>query len=130
MKIFFGDIVLAGGEDLDESPKDFKVATTRVVQNVNEIRSANARSIDRGNVQNVIEFIVKRKYKSIDDAQMSIFLHSSQIQNLETNMTIFVENIDKKYILHDAVIQSSTCEMIGNTAEYFYKIIGGDLECV
>lgn len=130
MKIFFGDIVLSGGEDCCEEPINLKVSSSRVVQSVNAIRAVNAKAIDRGNVQNVVEFSVKKKYKSIVDAQMSMFLHSAQIQNLEDDMTIFVENVDKKYILHDAAIQSSEYEIIGNTSECFYKIIGGRFESV
>lgn len=128
MKILFGDIVLSGGDAVDESPIDFQLSTSRVVQTVYAIRASHSNHIDRGNASIYIEFRVKKKHKCISDAQVYILSHCAQLDGLINDMIIYFEPSEQRYILSDAVVSSSECKLEGNVSDMCYKIIGGSIQ--
>lgn len=128
MKIFLGEIVLAAGTAIGEEPLDLKIFSSRLVQTVYALRSDTSQPLDRGNITIRIEFRVRKKHRSIAEAQEYVIEQNSLLNQLNSTLTLIPEPKGTVFCLKDAVIQSTECSLNGNTSECFYKIIGGNLE--
>ncbi|MDR1434892.1 MAG: hypothetical protein LBI77_00605 [Puniceicoccales bacterium] len=125
MKISFGDIILANGIQFGETPIDFRVFGQRAMQMVSTVRGGEAKAVDRGNLNTLIEFRVRKKHDTAESAQDYAVRHASELRNLSTDLTIVGEPSNAIYYLKNAVLSSIESTSKGNTSEHFYKIIGG-----
>jgi hypothetical protein len=130
MKIAFGDISLAGGVTYGETPIDFKIFGQRSIQFVETIRAAETKAIDRGNLGTRIEFRVRKKHDTTEDAQIYALHHASELHDLETTLTITAEPSNRIYFLTHAVIMGVESGSNGNVSEHFYRIVGGTVGTV
>jgi hypothetical protein len=125
MKISFGDIILASGIQFGETPIDFRVFGQRAIQTMATVRGSEAKAVDRGNLNTLIEFRVRKKHDSAESAQDYAVRHASELRDLATDLTIVGEPNNAIYYLRNAVLSSIESTSNGNTSEHFYKIIGG-----
>ena len=127
MKIFLGELVLVGGAELNEEPINLKITSNRLVQTIYTLRADNAQPVDRGNVVVQIEFRVRRKHKSIEDAQIYTISRTSELNQLVSTLTVMPEPDGQAFYLQNATIQNTEFSLNGNISECFYKIVGGNL---
>ena len=127
MKILFGKTALARGADYDEMPIDLKITGDRGIQVLSTIRGASARAINRGNLTTSIEFRVRKKHSTAEDAQQDAIEHASSIVTEPSQLTIITEPGNAIYWLNNAVISGIVSTSNGNISEHFYKIIGGNI---
>jgi hypothetical protein len=125
MKISFGNINLASGIEYGEMPIDFKIFGQRTVQILSTIRGSETKAIDRGNLNNRVEFRVRKKHDNAESAQNYSIRHASELRDLQSDLTIVGEPSNTPYYLKNAVILSVESTSNGNTSEHFYKIVGG-----
>jgi hypothetical protein len=125
MKISFGNITLANGVEYGETPFDFKILGQRMVQMLGTVRGAETRAVDRGNLSTHLEFRVRKKHDTAEEAQNYAICHASQLRDLQTDLTIVGEPSNTLYYLKNAVVSSVESSSNGNTSEHFYKIVGG-----
>jgi hypothetical protein len=130
MKIAFGEISLAGGVSYGETPIDFKIFGQRSMQLIETIRAAEAKAIDRGNLSTRIEFRVRKKHDTTEDAQIYALSHASELHDLETTLTITAEPSNRIYLLPHAVMERVESDSNGNVSEHFYRIVGGTVRTV
>ena len=127
MKILFGEKALARGVDYGEMPIDFKITGDRGMQLLTSIRGTSACAINRGNLTTSIEFRLRKKHKTIEDAQQDAINHASSIETSPSQLTIITEPGNATYLLNNAVISGIVSTSNGNISEHFYKIIGGNI---
>ncbi|MDR2735756.1 MAG: hypothetical protein LBB20_02885 [Puniceicoccales bacterium] len=125
MKISFGTIVLAAGDNARENPFDLKISGQRNVQIAETVRGTEVKAIDRGNLQITIEFKVMKKYDSVESAQINSLEHSSELTGLQSYLTLVGEPSNNTYYMHNAVLVTVQSSANGNTALHYYKITGG-----
>ncbi|MDR1458582.1 MAG: hypothetical protein LBI37_03630 [Puniceicoccales bacterium] len=125
MKISFGSMVLAAGNDAKENPFDLKIFGQRNVQIAETVRGTEAKAIDRGNLQITIEFKVSKKYDSVESAQIHSLKHSSELTGLQSYLTLIGEPSNTTYYMHNAVLVTVQSSASGNTSLHYYKITGG-----
>ncbi len=125
MKILIGDVVLAGGEEVNQSPYDISILSERDVQTVKTLRGINAKSYDRGNQVTTFDFKVTRKHDSIEAAQEFILGHAANLYELESFLTVIEEPSEKTFYLLNAVVSSVYSTITVNTTTHFYHILGG-----
>ncbi|MDR1255767.1 MAG: hypothetical protein LBJ94_02490 [Puniceicoccales bacterium] len=126
MKIFIGDIVLAGGVEAHESPYDVNIRSEREVQVTGTLRGSTARSYDRGNQRTTVNFKVTRRHGSVEDAQKFVLIHGASLGNLSTSLTIVEEPSAVQFILSDAAIVSVQSSANGSASVHEYRIVGGN----
>ncbi|MDR0351773.1 MAG: hypothetical protein LBH49_04015 [Puniceicoccales bacterium] len=125
MKISFGTVVLAAGNEAKENPFDLKISGQRNVQIAETVRGTEVKAIDRGNLQIIIEFKVTKKYDSEESAQIHSLKHSSELTGLQSYLTLTGEPSNNTYYMHNAVLVTVQSSSNGNTLLHHYKITGG-----
>ena len=125
MKILFGETELARGNEYGEVPLELKISGNREVQILSTIRGRASKALDRGNLVTSVEFRIRRKHATVEDAQKDTINYASSIDTSPSTLTIISEPGNTTYLLDNAVISGVVSSSSGNISEHFYKIIGG-----
>ncbi|MDE6432074.1 MAG: hypothetical protein K2L13_01630 [Opitutales bacterium] len=126
MKILIGDIVLAGGEEVNQSPYDISILNERDIQIAGSLRGTSAKGFDRGNQKTTVTFTVARRHDSIEAAQRFILEHAASLNGLENNLRIIEEPSGDTIYLPHAVIRNVQSSLSVNVTTHIYQIIGGN----
>jgi hypothetical protein len=126
MKIFIGEIALAGGVEAQESPCDMTIRNEREVQIVGVLRGNSAVSYDRGNQRTILNFTVTRRHNSIEDAQKFILMHAANLCNLSASVSVIEEPSGDEYVLPNATVVGVRSSSLGSTSTHEYRIVGGN----
>lgn len=126
MKILIGDIVLAGGEALNQSPYDISIVNERNVQVAGTLRGISAKGYDRGNQRTTMIFSVARKHDSIMSAQRFLLEHAASLNGLEDNIQVIEEPSGTILYLPHAAIRNIRGTLSVNVTIHTYQIIGGN----
>ncbi len=126
MKILIGDMILAGGEELNQSPYDISIFNERDVQLACSLRGTSIKGYDRGNQRTTIRFTVARNHDSIESAQRFMLKHAASLNELESYLQIVEEPSGEVLYLLYAVISSIQGSVSVNVTIHTYQIIGGN----
>lgn len=125
MKIAFGTILLAGGNEVNERPYEITIHHARQAQYAPAVRATSAKYYDRGNLQTTFSFSVCKKHASSEAAQAYVLLHASSLTGLSSTLTVTTEPHETVYLLSSAVISSIVSHAIHFVSYHTYTIIGG-----
>lgn len=127
MIIKLGNLVLARGDSLNESPTSFKINGQKLVQIEHTLRAQHALVYDRGNVHTAITFEVKRTHKSAPKANAFIISHTVEVTLASGDLEITLEPTKKIYILESATLRNTRSRVDGIHSYHEYEVIGSKL---
>lgn len=126
MKILIGEVVLAGGEAINQSPYDISIFNERDVQISGTLRGASVHGYDRGNQQTTLIFSVARRHDSVEDAQNFLLKHAAGLNGLSSDLRIIEEPSGEEIYLPNAAIRNVRGSLSVNVTTHTYQIIGGN----
>lgn len=127
MKILLGTTSLVRGEAFGEYPIGLKISGQRTVQVLSALRGQEIRALDRGNLKTVIEFRVRKKHKTAEEAQIYALKQATELNGLQDTFLLESEPSHLTYSLKNAVVTEVISTSNGNTSEHAYRITGGSV---
>lgn len=129
MKIRFGQIDLARGLALRESPRKFSLATTRQTQVAPALRAPLAEVFDRGNARTAVGFAVTRRHESVERALRFAATHPQALAHATGGLTFVSEDGPgaAEIFLPDAALRTVRCVPAGVITDTQYEFIGSAL---
>ena len=126
MKITLNSYPLAGGKANNELPSHFSIRGKRQIQILQAIRAQAVQTINRGNLQTQITFVVGRRHKSQQEAERYALTHASSL--MQAGGTLCIELEDKgqrSFQLDNASLENIDVRYHGNASYTTYNILGG-----